>query len=344
MKLLLIHLVSNKFFTIATLNDRLKQFNFGYTERSDIPSELDEKIFLKNPEQKIRQSAYKMWLLAIILPFLVGDLVPEDYEEWNLLTLLIRICSIACSWEITPDTASYLRVLIEEHHSKFKALYSHKNIIPKMHYMVHYPRQILKFGPLICAWTMHHEAKLCVLKCAARHGNFKNMCYTIAKRSQYSLCYHLNCGKPFLDRNLEVSTTFSEVLFSDKHENIKIFFANSGLPIPKTITHTNWIKFDHHHIKKFACIYLGKDGIYPKFGKIVDVFAIPNIDSQSHYAVHIQHLTTLYYDSHFAACAVDLLSSFSVLPLSSFPAFPLFHTHKAFNSSVTYITLKQYVS
>ena len=92
MKLLLTHLVNANYFTISTLNDRLRRFDFGYIEQSDIPSMFDEKTFLKNPEQKIRQSASKMWLLAIMLPLLVGDLVPEDCEEWNLFIILLRIC------------------------------------------------------------------------------------------------------------------------------------------------------------------------------------------------------------------------------------------------------------
>ena len=36
-----------------------------------------------------------MWLLAIILPLLIGDLVPDDSEVWALYHILKRICSIA---------------------------------------------------------------------------------------------------------------------------------------------------------------------------------------------------------------------------------------------------------
>lgn len=43
MKLLLTHLVNAKYFTIATVNDRLRRFDYGYMERSDVPSELNEK-------------------------------------------------------------------------------------------------------------------------------------------------------------------------------------------------------------------------------------------------------------------------------------------------------------
>lgn len=342
MKLLLTHLVNAKYFSIATLNDRIKRFDFGYIERSDIPSPLDEKTFMKNPAQKIRQSASKMWLLAIYLPLLIGDLVPEDCEIWDLYVLLLHICTIACSWQITPDTAAYLGVLIEEHHTKFKQLYSEKNIIPKMHYMLHYASQIMRYGPLIYAWTMRHEAKLNVLKRAASHGNFKNICYTVAKKSQHALCYHLNCGEPFLNTSIEASTRFSDVPFENEPTDIQTYFRGLGFPIPESVIHPNWIKSDYHHIKKFACVYLENGDMYPSFGKIIDMFMIKRENLKPIYAVHIQHFKTLYFDSHFSAYAVDLLPSTTILNVSSLLPFPIFNSHKAFNSPITYIVLKQY--
>ncbi len=58
--------------------------------------------------------------------------------------------------------------------------------------MVHFSRQILDYGPLIHTWTMRHEAKLRVIKRAARVSNFKNICQTVAKRHQHLLCYYMH--------------------------------------------------------------------------------------------------------------------------------------------------------
>ena len=107
LKLLLAHLVSVKHFTIDVLNDRLRRFDFGYSELSDKPSELDEKV-IKSADQKIRQSAAKMWSLPVFLPLLVGDLVPEKCEAWDFFILLLKICSIAVSWKIEPENIPYL--------------------------------------------------------------------------------------------------------------------------------------------------------------------------------------------------------------------------------------------
>lgn len=340
MKLLLIHLVKAKYFTIGTFNDRLRRFDFGYTEHSDIPSELDDKNFMKNPGQKIRQSASKMWLLAVTLPLLVGDLVPEDCEVWALYGILLRICSIACSWQIKPDTISYLRVLIEEHHSQFTVLYPDTTVIPKMHYMVHYPSQIIRYGPLIYSWTMRHEAKLCILKRAASHGNFKNICYTVAKRTQHALCYHLNCGVPFLATHVEVSKTSSEVPIASETEEVRLYYHNLSLPLPASVVHPTWIKYDYQYLKKYAYVYLGNGEIYPCFGKIVDLFII---ESKHHYTLRIQQIETLYFDSFFSAYAIKILSSFLFTDVSSLPAYPVLHSHRTFNSSNIYLVLKQYI-
>lgn len=49
---------------------------------------------------------------------------------------------------LSADTAAYLEVLVEEHHDQFKIIYPGVSIIPKMHFMVHFARQILKFSSM----------------------------------------------------------------------------------------------------------------------------------------------------------------------------------------------------
>ncbi len=66
------------------------------------------------------------------------------------------------------DTSVHFQVLIEKHHTMFEHLYLDISII-QLHYMVHYPCQILAFGPLTNSWTMLYEAKPSVIKRAARH-------------------------------------------------------------------------------------------------------------------------------------------------------------------------------
>ena len=91
---------------------------------------IDDKpapIDLRSADQKIRQSAAQMITLPRELPMLVADLIPEADEHWKSFLLLLKISSIAFSRITTPDTIAYLRILIEEKLTVFKALYPDPN-------------------------------------------------------------------------------------------------------------------------------------------------------------------------------------------------------------------------
>ena len=190
LKLLLQHCIIKSYITLSTLNHRLKAFDFAYFEISDRPAPIEDA-------SKLRQKASQMWLLARMFPILVGDLVPRSDQNWDCFLKLLKICEICISPVTSGDSAAYMEVLTEEHHIQFKNLYSGTSLIPKMHLMIHFPQQILKYGPLIHTWTMRHEAKLRIIKRAARVSNFKNVCQTVAKRHQHLLCFYINSNMLF---------------------------------------------------------------------------------------------------------------------------------------------------
>ena len=85
-----------------------------------------------------------MWCLARHLPLLIGDLVPEQDPYWENLLNLLRIEEILFAPVLSVPLAAYVAVLIQDYLRNFKELYS-RNIIPKQHYMVHYPQQIVRY-------------------------------------------------------------------------------------------------------------------------------------------------------------------------------------------------------
>lgn len=110
-------------------------------------------------------TASQMWCLAVHLPFLVGDQVPEDSELWQLFIKLLNIVAVCFSPVVSQDQLAYLQVLIEEHHKEFCRLYPDCSVIPKMHYMVHMPRVMLRYWVLPRAqhcYTNMHSASLYV--------------------------------------------------------------------------------------------------------------------------------------------------------------------------------------
>lgn len=85
-----------------------------------------------------------MWNLAVYLPLMIGDQVPESNKEWECFLLLLDILQVCVSPLFSVDLVEYLRVLIKMYLSLFCECYPHKSIIPKQHYMIHFPSQILK--------------------------------------------------------------------------------------------------------------------------------------------------------------------------------------------------------
>ena len=130
--------------------------------------------------------------MASILPYIIGQIIPDCDVHYHCLLLVIQILSICLAPVVTDNVVAYLRVLIEEHHQLFREIYKDESFIPKLHYMVHYPNQIVRHGPLVRSWTMRHEAKLNFFKQASRLSNIKNLTLTLAKRHQLWLAYHIH--------------------------------------------------------------------------------------------------------------------------------------------------------
>ena len=87
--------------------------------------------------------AAQMWCLSRYLPLLVGDLVPEENEMWQNFILLLQIEEIVFAPKTTVQLAAYLDVLVGEYLEDFRRLYE-RPLLPKQHFMVHYPRQIVR--------------------------------------------------------------------------------------------------------------------------------------------------------------------------------------------------------
>ena len=96
-----------------------------------------------------------------------------------------------------------------------------------MHYMVHYPSQILALGPLVRSWTMRYEAKLSLLKQSGLMSNFKNVAQTVTKHHQGWLCYYKQANLHV--SSIEVPPAVKYGLLKDETEDL---IANISSKIP----------------------------------------------------------------------------------------------------------------
>ena len=158
---------------------------------------------------------------------------------------LLKILDIALAPLVTLDHCSILKILIEEHHTSFKDLYPNWSITPKMHYMTHYPEQIVALGPLIRAWTMRYEAKLYVLKCAGRISNFKNISQSVSHRHQRWMCYELSAGGVF-SSCMECGPSSGSLLLREELSSVKeqISTILPQVSLDVRVHRTSWVKIN----------------------------------------------------------------------------------------------------
>lgn len=96
-----------------------------------------------------------MWCLARMFPLLVGDIVPHGDKNWENFLRLLQIEEIVFAPKLSAELASYLGILVQEYLETFADLYD-RTIIPKQHYMVHYPQTNIK---VIVFWHLKQQCE-----------------------------------------------------------------------------------------------------------------------------------------------------------------------------------------
>ncbi|XP_063382362.1 uncharacterized protein LOC134668830 isoform X1 [Cydia fagiglandana] len=196
---MLLHYVHRtKLFSLSTLNSRLSLFDYSAKELDQKPATEITIDNLKN--KKLKMSASEMSCFVNILPFLIGDLVPEDDRVWNLFLNLLKIIDILLMSEIDCSTVEYLKYLITEHHEQYLE-YFNDTLKPKHHFMIHYPHIIKRIGPLKHIWCMRFEAKHKQLKQTAYNTSSKrNIPLTLMIKQQLNVAQRVHTRQGFSDR------------------------------------------------------------------------------------------------------------------------------------------------
>ena len=90
--------------------------------------------------------ASQMKTLVRYLPAAIGKFIPEDDDHWACFLLFWEICNLSLAFKITKKLADHMEWLVEAFLESFSSLYSAEvNMTPKLHHLVHFPEQILRF-------------------------------------------------------------------------------------------------------------------------------------------------------------------------------------------------------
>lgn len=182
-------LISKTYFTLDNLNEFIQKFPFKWADKRNRPHAIPKTFRLK---KSIGGNAHENWSLLRFLPFFVGPLVPSHDPAWQVILDLKDIVELVVAPVHTTQSIAFLEEKICEHRCRLQEVFPGLKLLPKHHFLEHYPHMIRCFGPLVGMWTMRFEAKHSFFKQVVRHTRcFKNILLSLAVKHQFMMAYHL---------------------------------------------------------------------------------------------------------------------------------------------------------
>lgn len=214
------HFLKKKNFTLEFLNLQIKNFKFNSFLNWNTPVEI--KIDKKTGKPKLKMSAAEMLCFCHHFGLMVGGKI-EDQDDyaWKLFKNLKCVLDIILLPRVTEATAKQLEFHVITMNTLYLELFG--PLPPKFHFLVHYPRILLKFGPFIHFWCMRFESRHREIKAEANalSGN-KNSLISIAIKESLRLCFNFNYSK--IKENIifgpEINYSFPAAVISSIDEDI----------------------------------------------------------------------------------------------------------------------------
>ncbi|XP_040924480.2 uncharacterized protein LOC114846307 isoform X1 [Betta splendens] len=281
-KLILEYLQKN-ILTSKQLARRIESFNYGYTERRNRPP----AVKLNDGSNDLGLNAIQSWCLLRNMPLIFGDLIESDNEYWHLLLLLEQIVDIVFSPVITYGMTIFLKHIIVDHHRLFKHLFPDRNLLPKHHFMLHYPRCIRNIGPIVHTWCMRYEAKHKFFKTQLK--SYKNITKTLAKKHQR---YMAMCWESFTQCRLTIGPG-KMVQLQDLKEGPE-FAVKLNSALSTTVLSVRWVKHYGTEYRPDLLVCVEVTDEMPVFCKIKTILVKDEQILLSGTAVE-----TICFDKHF---------------------------------------------
>ncbi|CAN7950584.1 unnamed protein product, partial [Ixodes hexagonus] len=232
----------------------------------------------------------------VFFSLLVGDVVPKDDDAYSVYLTLRRNVDIVCAPQLTTNTIPYLKVLVSDFYSAFTQVFPEVNVIPKMHYLIHYPRLIRLYGPLSKLSSMRFEAKHQYFRSLARKTrNFINVCRTLSTRHQLYKMYHLSQPKARIATSGCKQVPFEELpeLLQDRLQQLELGSAQ--------VTAVNSVTMSQRTFRKECVLPLmAFDDDLPDFAEVTMI-----VISNERVFIFATILQTRFFDDHFHAYIVD---------------------------------------
>lgn len=295
-------IISKKLFTIDDLNKAILAFPYKWSDNTNKPHVLPQSLLGR---KTIGGNAHENWSLLRFLPFLIGSLVPEDDLAWLVLMDLKDIVELVVAPVHTDESISYLESKIVEHRQRYEELFPGVRLLPKHHYLEHYPQMIRCFGPLVALWTMRFEAKHRFFKQIVKHTScFRNVPLTLASKHQFMIAFHINSlsyGKSTLDVS-NVSTVPLDVLKEEVAQAIRSKYPNTNEVHLANNASSSGIAYS-----KGMIVAHGSTSGLPEFAEIIQMCVV------NEELVLIVKVLCGWYNAHYRAFELSLSPSREIM-------------------------------
>ncbi|PIK52380.1 hypothetical protein BSL78_10692 [Apostichopus japonicus] len=300
-KLILKQLIDNGSFTLEEINERISSFSYGFTDKRNQPTLIHQNS-LRNPSGSSGQTASQMMCLVFTLPLIIGDKVMVDSDVWELLLMLLDIIKLVMSRTVSEEETFHLSSLIRDHHGLYLRLFPDRHLIPKHHFLLHYPHCIRLLGPLQQYSSMRFEAKHKQLKLFAKvSNNFRNIAKTLAYKYQVAHGFSLLL-KPHIRDTQSMAIYGQSVVDLDLCENGDYLQKMLGIPSNgdnHLLLSVNCVAFHSYEFRKGVIIVTGVKDSEPEFAQIDKLFVL-----EGKVVLLLDIWETQYFYRHYHAYAV----------------------------------------
>lgn len=300
-----------KHITITELNEELQKFCIGQNDKANKPVLLSERLLQTSG---IVGTATQKWCLFRLLPFILGHRIPPGSRYWHVFLLCREIADIVMATKVRKDELACLELLVHAFLSEVVEVFG-PVLTPKCHYLIHYPRLMLMYGPLRSLWCMRFEGKHQYFKNLTNNcRNFINITVTLSNRYQLKQCWEFSTinilgnfekvpgrsvSTPLLSLPIDLQTALKESdNFRDVELESKVIQRVSEMNVDnKKYAVRDVLTLDLLHVEKI-----------PVFGQIKYIL---NIDTM--WVLCSKILLPLSFDSHFHAYRVKVDSDWILL-------------------------------
>lgn len=283
-------LISKKILSLDRLNELIHSFPYKWSDKTNRPQLVPQTFASRT---SVGGNAHENWCLLRLLPLIIGHLVPEDEPVWLMILDLKDIVELVLSLVHTDETLAFLECKISEHRQKHQELFPSKQLLPKHHFLEHYPEMIRRFGPLVFLWTLRFESKHSYFKQVVRHTNcFKNITLTLASKHQLMAGY--NTHIPSREKTNFQVTHVSNVAVEVLKDNV-VHCLNARYPGITTLSVARNVSYAGITYRNGMIIAHGSLCGFPEFAEITQICIIE--DSLAFIAKKLSS----WYHEHFRA-------------------------------------------